>query len=236
MSKNQQPYVRFQNVGVKYTVRKSTFSRQSFWPIVDINFELFRGETLGIVGRNGAGKSTILKLIAGIIEADVGCIENHATSSLLLSIQVGFKHQLTGRDNIIQSGLLLGMTLPEIELATKGIVDMAELGEHIDFPISTYSTGMRARLGFAVAVHAKPDILLIDEVLGVGDAQFREKSSAFLKRRIASNETVVLVSHENTTMATLCDRILWIENGRTKMIGEADHVLRAYNTPEGLAV
>lgn len=231
MTEHQQPFVRFHNVGVKYTVRKSTFSRQSFWPLEDISFSLYRGETLGVVGRNGAGKSTILKLIAGIIDPNVGSIENFADTSLLLSIQVGFKHQLTGRDNIVQSGLLLGMTLSEIEAATNSIVEMAELGEHIDFPIGTYSTGMRARLGFAVAVHANPEILLIDEVLGVGDAQFREKSSRYLKQRIASNETVVLVSHDNATMESLCDRILWIENGRTKMIGETKEVLNAYAHP-----
>lgn len=228
MDDKQSPIITFCDVGVKYTIRKSTFSRESFWPIKNVSFSLYKGETLGVIGRNGAGKSTILKLIAGIIEPDKGRIDSIANTTLLLSIQVGFKHQLTGRDNIVQSGLLLGMTLPEVYRVTDSIIDMAELGEHIDFPIATYSTGMRARLGFAVAVHANPEILLIDEVLGVGDAQFREKSSQHLKQRIASNETVVLVSHDNATMAAMCDRILWIENGQAKMIAEAKEVLSFY--------
>lgn len=229
-SKPKAPIVSFSNVGVKYSIGRRAFKRESFWPLEDVSLDLYHGETLGVIGRNGAGKSTLLRLIAGIIAPDRGHISNHSKSSLLLSIQVGFKHHLTGRDNVIQSGLLLGMSLEKIESAMPAIVDFAELDEHFDRPISSYSMGMRARLGFAVAVQADPEILLIDELLGVGDSRFRKKSSQYLKERIRSNETVVLVSHDNSTLESLCDRLVWIENGKSQMIGETESVLKAYNT------
>lgn len=147
-----------------------------FWALKDISFDIFHGETLGVIGRNGVGKSTLLCLIAGIIDPDMGTVfraENcHAS---LLSLQVGFVPQLTGRENAVLSGILLGMHRETIESRMEEIIAFSELDEFIDQPIYTYSTGMRARLGFSVAFQTDPDILLVDEVLGVGDADFREK-------------------------------------------------------------
>lgn len=221
--------LRLENVGVSYR-RHGGFRRQRpYWALEDVSFEIYRGETLGIIGRNGVGKSTLLRLLAGIIQPDRGAIQLDCPCHIsLLSLQVGFVPQLTGWENAVLSGLLLGMRRKEIESRMSEIIAFAELENFIDQPISTYSTGMRARLGFSVAFQADPDILLVDEVLGVGDAEFREKSEHAMRQKIRSNRTVVLVSHNPQTISNLCDRALWIEKGCTRLESDPDSVLAAY--------
>lgn len=220
--------ISLQNIGVRFPVRKSLFRSDFIWPLEDVSLTLHRGETLGVIGRNGAGKSTLLRLMAGIIEQDRGIIEKGDVSTLLLSLQVGFQANLTGRENAFQSGILLGMTSGQVKAAMDKIIEFAEIEDHIDRPVKTYSVGMRARLGFAVAVQSDPDILLIDEVLGVGDRAFREKSREHLLARIKSDETVVVVSHHEDTLRELCDRLVWIEQGITRMEGPTEEVLAKY--------
>ena len=206
-----------------------SFRRRPSLPMLDtISFDVFRGETLGVIGRNGAGKSTLLKLLAGIIAPDSGSLEFRGPRASLLSLQVGFLPHLSGRQNAILSGMLLGWTRREVVALLPDIVSFAELEDHIDDPTRTYSAGMRARLGFSVAFFTDPEVLLIDEVLGVGDIDFRKKSTEAMRQRINSNKTVVLVSHNLGTIESLCNRVVWIEGGRLLDVGEPNRILKEY--------
>ena len=203
--------------------------KPEFWVLKDISFDLYRGETLGVIGRNAAGKSTLLRLLAGIIQHDRGTLINRARSVALLSLQAGFVSYLTGRQNAILNGILLGLRRSEVEDRMAAIIDFSELGDFIDEPLSTYSSGMRARLGFAVAYQVEPDILLIDETLGVGDEEFKAKSTRVMHERIRSDKTIVLVSHVPGTIHELCDRAVWIEAGVTRAVGPVAEVSKAYH-------
>jgi len=221
-----QPVLSFKNVGVCYS--RAGRGRKRFWALEDISFDLYAGETLGVIGRNGAGKTTLMRLMAGIIKPDAGEIHCEVDKVQLLSLQVGFMPDLTGRENAILSGILLGMRRREIEAQLNEIIDFAELHAFIDEPVGTYSSGMKARLGFAIAKQADPDILLVDEVLGVGDVVFREKSRQVMLDKMNAGETVVLVSHMEPVLRQHCKRVVWIEDGRTRMEGPCEEVLEAY--------
>lgn len=223
--------ISLQNVSLSYPVRAGMFKWEKYTPLKDISFELRRGETVGIIGRNGAGKSSLLRLIAGILEPDGGCIVNHGARVSLLSLGVGFVPHLTGRQNAMLSGMLLGLYRNEIARKMDAIIEFSGLEQFIDQPLHTYSSGMRARLGFTVAIQVDPDVLLIDEVLGVGDEEFRTKSTTEMKRLIKSDKTIVLVSHNIPTVRELCDRLVWIENGNVKQIGATVELLASYATP-----
>ena len=194
-----------------------------------ISFKLYRGETLGVLGRNGAGKSTLLRVLSGVLKPDAGTITNHGASISLLSLHAGFNINLCGRDNAIISSMMQGRNcrLTDSELAS--ICEYAELGEFFDMPVRTYSTGMRARLGFAISNLLHPDILLIDEVLGVGDAEFRKKAERTMVAKILSDQTVVLVSHAEQQIKRLCDRVLVIEDGIVVASGYPEEVLSSKN-------
>jgi len=181
-----------------------------------------------VVGRNGAGKSTLLQLLGGIISPDAGQIHRAASQISLLSMQAGFDPQLSGKANAILSGMLLGFNRQEVESKLYNIISFSELGDFIDKPVNSYSTGMRARLGFSVALELNPDVLLIDEVLGVGDLRFREKSMAVMKEKLLSKQTIVFVSHNGHVVRNLCNRAIWLENGKLVMDGSADDVVSAY--------
>jgi lipopolysaccharide transport system ATP-binding protein len=221
--------IEFDGVAVGYKVKNSPFNRDTYWALKDVSFDLLRGEVLGVVGRNGAGKSTLMKLLAGIIEPNRGRIEKaRQLDVLLLSIQVGFMPHLSGRENAIVSGMLLGMRRREVERSMDEIIEFSGLQEHIDRPVYMYSTGMKARLGFAVAQRVSPDVLLIDEVLGVGDEDFRKKSLNAVLNRADPNQTIVLVSHNIPALEAYCDRVLWIEDGATRKIGDTAGILSEY--------
>lgn len=226
----QPPILSLEGVGLAYRQGGLPLGpRQRFWVLQDITFDLYPGETLGVIGRNAAGKSTLLRLLAGILKHDRGALVSRARSVALLSLQAGFVPYLTGRQNAILNGILLGLRRAEVEARMPAIIDFSELGPFIDQPLSTYSAGMRARLGFAVAYQVDPDILLIDETLGVGDEEFKAKSTRAMHERIRSDKTIVLVSHVPGTIRELCDRAIWIEAGVTRAQGPVAEVSRAYH-------
>ncbi len=220
------------NVAVSYYRGKNILSKTRVPVLRDITFDLYHGETLGVIGRNGVGKTTLLKVLCGIIEPESGSLWRETESVTLLSLQLGFMPHLSGRENALLSGLLHGMALALIREKLEEIHDYSGLGEFWDEPVSTYSSGMVTRLGFSVAINIDPDVLLIDEVLGVGDAEFRAKSSLTLKEKISSDRTIVLVSHNLQTIRQLCNRVVWIENGITRMEDEVENVLTEYNAEQ----
>jgi len=216
------------NVAVSYSRRAGMFRQRLFWALNDVSFDLYHGETLGILGRNGAGKSTLLRLLAGITDPERGTLRRDGSRVSLLSLQAGFVPYLTGMENAILGGILLGKHRAEMKARLPAIFEFAELQDFAAQPLGTYSAGMRARLGFAVAFEVDPDILLIDEVLGVGDTEFRRKSTQVMKERIKSDRTVVLVSHQVDVLRELCDRLVLIREGVTEMEGDVESVLARY--------
>ncbi|WP_299593132.1 ABC transporter ATP-binding protein [uncultured Microbulbifer sp.] len=218
----------FQNVGVAYRKRLSIFSSKQ-WVLRGLNFKLYRGETLGVIGRNGAGKSTLLKLFANIIEPDEGEIyRSPNTSSQLLALNLGFNRKLTGKENAIMALVTNGSSIREAKARIQEIMQFAELEHIASHPLKTYSAGQRARLGFSIAIQAKPDILLLDEILGVGDKNFKEKSKKLIKQKLNSEQTVILVSHSPKTINNLCSKAIWIENGNIRAAGCAKEVTTEY--------
>lgn len=220
----------------KVSLLKSMFSFEKlnkaeyFEAVKGVSFEVEKGQILGIVGKNGSGKSTMLKAIAGIFSADEGEIDLHGHSVSLLSIGVGFITSLTGRENIFLSGMLLGFTKEQIDEKLEEIIEFSELGEFIDRPVKTYSSGMYSKLAFSITAILETEIMLIDEVLSVGDARFKKKSFEKMKSLIQDhNRTVVIVSHNADTLKQLCDSVLWIHEGEMRMIGPVDEVLPLYN-------
>ncbi|OQW92999.1 MAG: ABC transporter [Beggiatoa sp. IS2] len=222
------PMLSLQNVGLFYKRQRGVFG-EPFWALKDVSFDLYQGETLGIIGRNGVGKSTLLRLMASIVKPDKGIFINRGYHASLLSLQLGFTYYLTGRENAILSGMLMGLEKRQIKAKLPAIMEFSELGDFFDQPIATYSSGMVARLGFSVAFQVDPDILLIDEVLSVGDAEFSQKSAEVMRERIRSRKTIVFVSHHATAIQQLCNRVVWIEEGVSKMSGDTDTVLQAYH-------
>ena len=218
------------HVGLYYSRRQHFLKRSRFWALQDVSFDLHTGETLGVIGRNGVGKSTLLRVLAGIISPSTGKMVVHRSGLRisLISLQAGFVPFLSGRENAILSGMLLGATKNEIISRLDDIVSFSVLNGFFDEPVNTYSTGMRARLGFSVAYHVDPDVILLDEVLGVGDEAFRKKSTDAMKQRIRSDKTVVLVSHSVPLLREVCDRLVWIEDGRTQAQGNVPEILEAY--------
>ena len=222
-----------------YSIRKNLLKRKHsenelFRALKGVSFRLQKGEILGIVGKNGSGKSTLLKAIAGIFTPDEGSIDLHGNSVSLLAIGVGFIKELTGRENILLSGMLLGFSEAEIRSRTDEIIEFSELGDFIDKPVRTYSSGMYSKLSFAITAILETDIILIDEVLSVGDARFRKKSYARMKELISHKDrTVVIVSHDSKTLLDLCDKLLWINDGEVMQFGETKAVLSAYDSFSG---
>jgi lipopolysaccharide transport system ATP-binding protein len=225
---NKDKILTFQQVGLAYRRNISPFSKKS-WVLHDLTFELYRNEVLGVIGRNGAGKSTLLKLLANIISPDVGAIHgSEGVRSQLLTLSLGFNNQLSGYENALMSSVTLGKSVKETKALMPSIIEFSEIGHLMKHAVGTYSAGERARLGFAIAIQTTPDILLLDEILGVGDKDFKEKSSKELKKIIRSDQTAVLVSHQPSTLKEFCERVIWIENGTIKMLGDAEPVLSAY--------
>jgi homopolymeric O-antigen transport system ATP-binding protein len=226
------PLISLRNVGVCYWRRgRIGYGRgRAFWALHDVSFDLYHGEALGVIGRNGAGKSTLLRLLAGILRPDRGTLTTfspHVAS--LQTLQVGFANHLTGRENAILSGMLLGLTYRRVIELLERIIDYSGLGDFIDEPLAIYSSGMRARLGFSVAYFADPEIILLDETLGAGDAEFRVKSEASMRERIRSDRTVVLVSHSAATIREVCDRAVLIDAGIVITEGATAEVLARYD-------
>ena len=200
-----------------------------FVAVKGISFYVREGEILGIIGKNGSGKSTTLNALAGIFSPDSGSIDLNGHSISLLSIGVGFIREMTGRENITLSGMLLGFTEEQVKAKEQEIIDFAEIGEFIDMPVRTYSSGMYSKLAFSITAILETDIMLIDEVLSVGDQKFKKKSSEKMKSLISNKDrTVVIVSHSIETLKQLCDTVMWMHEGQIKRIGDPNEVLDEY--------
>jgi ABC-2 type transport system ATP-binding protein len=217
--------------GIKeYTIRflQRRLEYHEFWALRDVSFEVKRGEVFGVIGRNGAGKSTLLKVVAKVLFPTQGRVVMRGRVAPLLEIGAGFQPELTGRENVFLNSTLLGRSHKETDSLLPEILEFAELEEFIDAPLRTYSTGMVARLGFSVATCMRPEILLVDEVLSVGDAQFQQKCLDRMYSFLDQGTTVVIVSHGMGTIESFCDRALWLHNGRVKAYGAAEDVARQY--------
>ncbi len=244
---DQEPVVSFQNVSKKFRFSKETpqsileilisaFSRKSerqkdkgdLWAVNDVSFDIYPGQAFGIVGRNGSGKSTILKLITRILRPTKGRIVVNGRMSALLELGAGFHQDLTGRENVYLNASLLGLTEEETNAKFDDILAFSELGEFIDMPVKHYSSGMYMRLGFSVAIHVKPDILIVDEILAVGDRPFQAKCIDAIMDMKRKGVTIIFVSHDINLMRNLCTHILWIDKGVMKAIGQADDVALRY--------
>jgi lipopolysaccharide transport system ATP-binding protein len=228
MGYDPQLLMRVRNVGVSFWQRAGFLRGARFWAVNDIGFDLYKGETFGIIGRNAAGKSTLLQALAGIISPDRGAIETFASSASLLSLSAGFVPYLSGRENAFLNGLMLGMPREKVRSNLENVKRFSELGDFFEQPVMTYSSGMKARLGFSAAMYFDPEILLIDEMLGVGDADFKKKSGAAMREKIKSNLTVILVSHSPSTIRNLCERAMWMEEGKTIAVGPVGQIMDDY--------
>lgn len=228
------------NLWVVYRSLKSVSSKRAlftfgknkldvFEAVKDVSFDIEEGQVVGLIGRNGSGKSTLLRAIAGIFSADKGDINLYGKTVSLLSIGVGFKTNLSGRENIFLSGLLMGFKKSEIQEKLDSIIEFSELGAFIDKPVKTYSSGMYSKLAFSITAIMETDIMLIDEVLSVGDEKFKKKSYDKIKELISDKtRTVIIVSHSMDTLQKLCDHIIWLNNGVLMKQGETKEVLAEY--------
>ena len=225
--------VRYKSVS-SYSIKKNLLrmkgaETKAFEAVRGVSFDVRQGEILGITGKNGSGKSTLLRAIAGIFSADEGTVDLHGHSISLLAIGVGFKSELTGRENIMLSGLLLGFSEAQVKEHLDEIIEFAGLGDFIDMPVRTYSSGMHSKLAFSITAVMETDIMLIDEVLSVGDTKFKKKSYNKMKQLISNKDrTVIIVSHVSETLQELCTSVLWLHDGEVRMIGAPEEVLPIY--------
>src|SRR5215813_7941582 len=199
-----------------------------FWALHEVSFSIAYGRMVGVIGPNGAGKSTLLRLIGGVGRPDKGTIRVHGQIGALLDLGTGFHPELTGRENVFVSGVIAGLTRREVAQRFDAIVAFAELEEFIDSPLRTYSTGMQMRLGFAIAAHIEPELLLIDEVLSVGDLSFQRKSFERIAEFKAKGCTIVVITHDLPCIRELCDEVLWLQEGRLIAYGSAAEVVDQY--------
>jgi lipopolysaccharide transport system ATP-binding protein len=222
-------------VGVLFSRNKREEQRKTtFWALRDVSFDIARGENVGIVGLNGAGKSTLLKVLSRIVEPSVGTARITGRLGALLEVGTGFHNELTGRENIYLYGAILGMSRQEVSRKFDAIVDFSEIGDFIETPVKRYSSGMYVRLAFAVAAHLDPDILLLDEVLAVGDLSFQRKCMDFARQLQRKGSTILFVSHNMFSIRTMCRRIIYLKNGRMVFDGATEEGLRLYETDSKL--
>lgn len=239
MEQNKINAIELNDVSINYNILNNVSIRKSFLrkrkqtevfeAVKHVSFSVSKGDILGIIGKNGSGKSTLLRSIAGIFSPNSGTIDLKGHSVSLMALGVGFKDSLSGRENIILSGMLLGFSEREIEEKAEDIIDFAEIGDFIDRPVRTYSSGMHSKLAFAITAMLETDIMLVDEVLSVGDERFKKKSLTKMKQLIADrNRTVIIVSHSMDTLEELCNSVLWLHDGKVMENGEPMTVLRHY--------
>lgn len=202
--------------------------KENFWALKDVSFDVKQGEVIGFIGSNGAGKSTMLKVIAGVMKPTKGKIEVHGNICPMIELGAGFDVDLTARENIYLNGAVLGYSRNFIEEKFDEIVEFSELKEFLDVPIRNFSSGMTARLAFSIATIVDPEILIVDEILSVGDIAFQKKSEAKMKSMISGGTTVLFVSHSLVQIEKLCDRVVWLEHGQVKKIGPTEKICKEY--------
>lgn len=239
--------IKAENVSVKYLMTydriksmkeyvvqmvKGKIKYEEFWALKNVSFEVEKGEVLGIIGHNGAGKSTLLKVISGILKPTEGSVQVDGTIAPMLELGSGFDFDLTGRENVFLNGAILGYSEEFLKDKYQDIVYFSELGQFIDVPLRNYSSGMVARLAFSVATMVHPDILIVDEVLSVGDANFQTKSKQRMMELMTGGTTVLFVSHDLNQVRELCDEVLWLESGNVVMVGASKQVCDAYQRKE----
>jgi ABC-2 type transport system ATP-binding protein len=207
---------------------KRRVSREQFWAVTDVSFTVASGEVLGIIGPNGAGKSTLMKMVARVLPPTKGRVVVRGVVAPMIELGAGFNQEMTALENIVLYGTLLGRTPAHMRERVEAICEWAELTDFVDVPIRSYSSGMLARLGFAVATDVRPDVLVVDEVLSVGDTSFQEKSKDRMHELIASGAAVLFVSHDMNTVLEMSDRVLWLDHGRTVAFGEPTEIVEAY--------
>lgn len=252
MASNDQEIINLENVSVRYRVPKENFSTFkeyairllqgrveyiSFWALKDVDLSVKEGEIFGLIGRNGAGKSTLLKLVARVLRPTAGRVIVRGIVAPLLEIGAGFHLDLSGRENVYLNAAILGYNREKVDAHFDQIVAFAELESFIDSPLRTYSSGMIARLGFAVATEFRPDVLIVDEILGVGDEAFQEKCNARIQSFCDEGTTIFLVSHNSKLIETMCQRAAWLDHGKIMGVGRAIDVVRSYhdNQHQGLS-
>ena len=198
----------------------------------DVSLHVGRGDKVGIIGANGAGKSTLVRVMSGVLKPNAGMVDEEGMSSALLSLNAGFDGELSGTRNVVMHGMLMGLTRKEAAARIESVTEMSGLGDAMERRVSTYSTGMRARLCFSTAINLEPDILLLDEVFAVGDRDFREKSERIMRERFTEDRAIVLVGHSLANIEHLCERAVWLDHGEIKAQGETKSVIRAYRNAE----
>lgn len=236
--------IKAQNISMKYMITndrikslkeyavamlKGKLQYEEFWALKDVSFEVKKGEVIGIIGRNGAGKSTLLKIISGILKPTEGSVACSGSIVPMLELGSGFDHDLTGRENIFLNGAILGYSEEYLEEKFIDILEFSELNKFIDMPIRNYSSGMLMRLAFSIATVVNPEILIVDEILSVGDSAFQEKSKARMMELMSGGTTVLFVSHSLEQIREMCSRVIWLDGGKIRMIGEAEEVCDQYS-------
>lgn len=226
---DRQVLLELQDVSLSFRTSKGTFNHGVHQVLDKVSFKLYENETLGIIGRNGVGKTTMLRIMAGILAANSGRVKKRTgKTASLLTLGLGHKLDLSGRDNAMLSAMLQGASQSEALGFLDEIKAFSELGDSFEEPVKTYSAGMKSRLGFSTALLTHVDILLVDEILSVGDAEFRRKAEQAMKERISGEQTVVFVSHSDGQVQNLCDRVLWIDQGKICGEGDPETVIAAY--------
>ena len=218
---------RTQDVLAAWLSRGKRNIRSEFWALRHVTFGVEKGDTIGILGRNGSGKSTLLRVIGRIYPPDEGEMMVNGEVSTLFGLGAGFQPELSGVDNIYLNGVLMGLSKSYIDRILNGIVDFADIGEFIDMPVKTYSTGMQSRLGFAIAINVSKDVVLIDEIMGTGDAAFRQKCDKALGK-IIGERTIILVSHSMDTISRFANKVIWLDKGNIVAQGKPDEVIQRY--------
>jgi lipopolysaccharide transport system ATP-binding protein len=218
----------FETAKAAFRKRDAAPAREPFWALKDVSFSIGHAEVVGLVGKNGAGKSTLLKILSRITEPTEGRIDLFGRVSSLLEVGIGFHPELSGRDNVYLNGAILGMSRNEIRRKFDEIVEFAEIAKFLDTPVKRYSSGMYVRLAFAVAAHLEPDILIVDEVLAVGDSAFQQKCLGKMRDIRSEGRTVIVVSHNMATVSSLCQKVIWLANGQVKAAGDAQDIIRKY--------